>query len=126
MKIKNLNIRKKTIALALAGTLTSATLFTGCNNKQVIDTKKTFNKIIIFDYENKSATICEIKSWIDSESGKYKIQTIDNFWFTTSIYDSKLINDEDSEIKAEDFIMSILGEDAEINYLLTDTKTKTR
>ena len=126
MKIKNLNIRKKTIALALAGTLTTATLLTGCNNKQARDIKKTFNKIIIFNYEDNSATIYEVKSWIDFDSGQYKIQTIDNFWFTTSIYDSKLINDEDSEIKAEDFIMSILGEDAEINYLLTDTKTKTR
>lgn len=124
MKIKNLNIRKKTIALALAGTLTTASLLTGCSNKQSIDTKKTFNKIIIFDYENRAASIIEIKSWIDSESGQYKIKTVDDFWFTTSIYDSKLINDEDSEIKAEDFIMSILGEDAEINYLLPKTKTR--
>ena len=126
MKIKNLNIRKKAIAMALAGTLATTSLFAGCSNKQTIDTKKTFNKIVIFDYENKTASIIEIKSWTDYDSGQYKVKTYDDFWFTTSIYDSKLINDEDSEIKAEDFIMSILGENAQINYLLPDVKTKTR
>jgi len=45
----------------------------------------------------------------------------------TSSYDTKLINDEESEISAEDLIKSIKGEDAEIIYLNgEDAKTRTR
>ena len=39
------------------------------------------------------------------------------FCFVTSSFDTKLINDENSSISAEDFAKSIMGEDVEINYL---------
>ncbi len=126
MKIKNLNIRKKAVAMALAGTLSTTCLLSGCGNHQVIDTKRTFNKAIIFDYENKVALIIDVKSWGDYEGEQFQIQTSDNFWIVTSSYDTKLIDDRNSDFSAEDFARSIIGEDAEINYLNDNTKVRTR
>lgn len=122
--IRNLKIKKKIATMVLVGTISATSLLTGCSNKQTVGTKNTYNKIIIFDYNNKSASIIEVKSWGSLEGNIYRIKTSDGFWFTTSTYDSKLINDEDSEITAEEFVKSILGEDAEINYLLPQGKTK--
>ena len=128
MKIKNLNIRSKASAILLAGTITftSSTLLTGCGNQQIITTKRTFNRAVIFDYENKIASIIKVKSWKKFENNEYLIQTTDNLWILTSLYDTKLFDDENSDITVEDFALSILGENAEINYLTSKEKTRTR
>ena len=126
MAIKNLNIKKKVAAMALAWTLTTTALFSGCGNRQVVDIKRSFNKAIIFDYENKTATIIDVKSWIEFEGKQIKIQTNDDFWMITSYYDTKLIDDDDSDVTAEELVQCILGEGAQINYFSSKAKVKTK
>lgn len=123
MKIKNLEISPKIGAAILAGTISLTTL-TGCN-ATIVDTKYTFNKAIIFN--DNTATIVEIKKWADYDGEQLQIITEDGLIIVTSSFDTKLINDNDSEIKAEDIVRSILGEDAVINYLgenTTNSKSK--
>lgn len=112
-KVKNLNIKKKAIAMAATGVLATVVL-TGCN-QQVIDVKLKFNKAIIFRED--TATIVDVKKWDDYDGEQLQIITPDGLIIITSSYDTKLINDEDSEIKAEDVARSIGGDDIEIRYL---------
>jgi len=69
MKIKNLNIRPKAIALAVAGTLATASL-TGCNY-DLIDTKLTFNKALIFG--DNRVTIVEIQNGLTMTVNNFKL-----------------------------------------------------
>ena len=114
MKAKNLNIRKKAVALAATGLLATAVLTTGCN-KQVLDFKYKFNKAIIFHED--TATIIEIEKWNDYEGEQFQLLTKDGLIIVTSAYDTKLVNDEKSDLTAEDVARSIGGEDIEIRYL---------
>lgn len=110
---KNILRRKKAAAIALAGILSTTTL-TWCNHI-LVDTKMTFNKAIIFG-EN-SVTIVEIEKWSDYDGEQLQIKTKDGAYILTSSFDTKLIDDRDSTITAEDIARSIMGEDVEINYL---------
>ena len=112
-KVKNLNIKKKTITMATTGML-SVVVLAGCN-RQVVDLKLKYNKAIIF--HDDTATIVEVKHWDDYEGEQLQLTTPDGLVILTSAYDTKLINDEKSEIKAEDVARSIGGEDIEIRYL---------
>lgn len=114
MKTKNLNIRKKAIALAATGLLATVVLTTGCN-KQVMDFKYEFNKAIIFHED--TATIIEIQKWNDYEGEQIQLITKDGLVIVTSTYDTKLVNDKNSDLTAEDVARSIGGEDVEIRYL---------
>ena len=114
MKAKNLNIRKKAVALAATGLLATAVLTTGCN-QQVMDVKLKFNKAIIF--HDDSATIVDVKYWDDYDGEQLQLITPDGLVIVTSSYDTKLINDEKSLLKAEDVARSIGGDDIEIRYL---------
>lgn len=113
MKINKLEISKKAVALATAGVL-GAVMLTGCN-KQIVDIKYEFNKAIIF--RDGTATIIEIEKWNDYDGEQYQIITSDGLVIITSSYDTKLINDLNSDITAEDVARSIGGEDVEITYL---------
>lgn len=112
-KVKNLDIRKKAMAMAATGVLATVVL-TGCN-QQVIDVKLKFNKAIIFRED--TATIVDVKKWDDYDGEQLQLITPDGLIIITSSYDTKLINDEDSELKAEDVARSIGGDDIEIRYL---------
>lgn len=112
-KVKKLNVRKEAVILATTGVLATAVL-TGCN-QQVVDVKLKFNKAIIF--HDDSATIVEIKKWNDYDGEQLQLITEDGLVIVTSSFDTKLINDEKSEIKAEDVARSIGGDDIEIRYL---------
>ena len=112
-KVKNLNIRKKAIAMATAGVLATVIL-TGCN-QQVMDVKLKFNKAIIF--RGDTATIVEIEKWNDYDGEQLQLITPDGLVIVTSSYDTKLINDEKSLLTAEDVARSIGGDDIEIRYL---------
>ena len=112
-KVKNLNIRKKAIAMATAGVLATVVL-TGCN-QQVMDVKLKFNKAIIFRED--TATIVDVKYWDDYDGEQLQLITPDGLVIVTSSYDTKLINDEKSTLKAEDVARSIGGDDIEIRYL---------
>lgn len=121
LHIKNLNIKKKAITMALAGTLMTTTL-TGCNYT-LVDTKYSFNKAIIFG--DNSATIVEIEKWTDYDGEQIQIKTTEGLYILTSSFDTKLIDDSNSDISAEDLARSIMGEDVVINYL-SDNSKKTR
>ena len=112
-KVKKLNISKKAVALATTGVLATAVL-TGCN-QQVVDVKLYFNKAIIF--HDDSAVIVDVKHWNDYDGEQLQLITPDGLIIVTSSYDTKLINDEKSVLKAEDVARSIGGDDIEIRYL---------
>ena len=112
-KVKKLNVRKEAVILATTGVLATAVL-TGCN-QQVVDVKLKFNKAIIFHED--TATIVEVKHWNDYEGEQLQLITPDGLIIITSSYDTKLINDEKSLLKAEDVARSIGGDDIEIRYL---------
>lgn len=114
MDIKNLKVNKKLIALGMLGALGTMTL-TGCGNYKIIDMKYTFNKAIIFG--DHTATIVEIKKWTDYDGEQIQIQTKDGAFILTSSFDTKLIDDRISNVKAEDIARGIAGEDVVITYL---------
>lgn len=120
--VKNINIKKNVIAMALAGALTTTAL-TGCGNYTMVDTKYTYNKALIF--RDNSVTIVEVESWADYDGEQIQIKTPEGLYFVTSSFDTKLIDDSNSNISAEDFARSIVGEDVTINYL-NNTKQKTK
>ena len=120
--MKNLKLNKKAITAVLATTISLS--MTGCGNYTVFDTKYTFNKAIIFG--DNTATIVEIKKWKDYDGEQLQIITNDDLIIVTSSYDTKLINDKDSNVKAEDLARSIAGEDVEIVYLDDVAKQKQR
>ncbi len=110
--------KKKVITLALIATLATATL-TGCN-KDVWDFKYTFNKAIIVNGD--TATIVEIDKWTDYDGEQLQIITKDGTIIVTSSFDTKLINDKDGNIKAEDIARALVGDEGEITYLDTGKK----
>ena len=112
-KVKNLNIKKKAIAMAATGVLATAVL-TGCNY-DMVDFKYNFNKAIIFRED--TATIVEIQKWTDYDGEQLQLITKDGLIIVTSSYDTKLVNDEKSTLTAEDVARSIGGDDIEIRYL---------
>ena len=120
--MKNLNFRKKACVLALTSTIAVTTL-TGCGNRTVVDTQLTFNKALIFS--NDYVTIVEIQKWADYDGEQLQIKTKDGLVILTSSFDTKLIDDRNSDISAEDIARSIMGEDVTINYL-NDAPQKTR
>ena len=120
--VNNLSIKKKIIAMGFAGTLATVSLV-GCGNNDMLDTQYTFPKAVIFS--DNSVTIVEVESWSDYDGEQLQITTPEGFCFVTSSFDTKLINDENSSISAEDFARSIMGEDVEINYL-NQGKQKTK
>ena len=112
----------KRLLTAFCASSISMTLLTSCN-QTILDTKYTFNKAIIFS-EN-SATIVDVKQWKDYDDGEQiQIITSDDLVILTSSYDTKLINDEESDITAEDVAYAIGGSNIEINYLGSNSKTK--
>ncbi len=108
----NKDIKKVIMTTALAGAL-SLTL-SGCN-KAIIDTRYIFNKAIVINGD--TATIIEIRSWNDYEGEQFQLITEDGLVIITSAYDTKLINDSNSTLKAEDLARSLVGESGQINYL---------
>ena len=126
-KVKNLKVKEKAIAMALAGTLATATL-TGCGSTTHIKAMEvpSYNKAIIFG--NNTATIVEIEGYL-GHGGSYLITTKDGLILTTSEIDTKLVDDSNSDIKAEDIAISVMGDDVQINYLgqnNSNSLTKTR
>ena len=83
-------------------------------NKTIIDTTWTFNKAIIFN-DNK-ALIIPIDSWKDYEGEQLQVVTKQGQTLLLSIYNSKLVYDEKSKMKAYDFAKMYVGE----NGLVTD------
>ena len=111
--MENKNIKKLLMTSALFSTL-SLTMLTGCNY-DFMDFHYQFNKAIIFG--DNTATIIEIKKWADYDGEQLQIETEDGALIVTSSFDTKLINDLNSNVSAEDIAKSIKGDDVVINYL---------
>ena len=121
MKIKNLRIKPKLVSMILAGTIAGTTLV-GCGNMKFMDNQFYFNKAIIFEKGN--VLIVDVYKYIVEYDMQYKIILNDGTCFICSVNDTKLINEVDMGITAEEFAKSIMGEDVEINYLDVKAKTK--
>lgn len=147
MKIKNLKFEKNAKALLLATLLgfTSVTL-SSCayddeyslgNNETDNQTKKLdndnrifinnsnyFNKAIIFNYN--SACIVEISGWCKySDNDLILLVTKNGTSILCPVEDVKLVDDRDSLFNAFDIARAILGNDADITYLVeTDDYSK--
>lgn len=145
MKVKNLKFGRQAKALLLATVLgvTSVTL-SSCdyndeysldNNNHDNQTKKLdndnrlsgksnyyFNKAIIFNYN--SACIVEISGWWDYDN-LIQLVTKNGTSILCPANDVKLVDDRDSLFDAFDIARAILGNDAEITYLVeTDDHSK--
>lgn len=101
--------------VAILGIMISSTLLLSGCNYTMFDTKYTFNKAIILSED--CASIIEIKKWKDYDGEQLQIQTKDGAIILTSSKDTKLIDDRNSNISAEDLIRTIKGDDVQINYL---------
>lgn len=116
MEFRNLKFSSKAKAIALASMLVlSSTVLTGCDNQQIFNTNYTFNKAIIFN-EN-TACIIEILKWNDYDGEQIQLVLKDGTVIVTSSIDTKLINDENGIISAEEIVKALSGEDVEITYL---------
>ena len=123
MKVKNLKFGSKAKAIALGATLAlSTTILTGCNY-DFVDTNYSFNKAIIFN-EN-IACIIEITSWGDYDGEQLQLTLNDGTVILTSSFDTKLINEQNSAISAEEIAKAISGEDVEITSLDPKSYRKT-
>lgn len=121
MKVKNLKLKPKLISMILAGTITSTTLV-GCGNMKFMDNQFNFNKAIIFKEDN--VLILDVYKYITEYDMQYKIILHDGTCFTCSSSDTKLINEVESGITAEEFAKGIMGEDVQINYLTKKVKKR--
>lgn len=75
-------------------------------NYDIIDTNYNFNKVIIM--KDDTCTILPITEWTDYEGEQFQIKIKDGPTVVTAAYDTILINDIDSEIKANE-VASALG-----------------
>ena len=147
MKIKNLKFGKNAKALLLATLLgfTSVTL-SSCahddeysldnseadnkakkldnDNRLFMNNSNYFNKAIIFNYN--SACIVEISGWYKySDNDLILLVTKIGTSILCPVEDVKLIDDRDSLFNAFDIARAILGNNADITYLVeTDDHSK--
>jgi len=100
-------------------------------NMDLIDTTFSFNKSITFN--GNKAKILPIGKWKDYQGEQLQVITKDGLVLVLSSYNSKLVNDEISNITAYDFAQSYVGSDGSVtdlsnnidssfNYDIIDTK----
>ena len=100
-------------------------------NKDLFDTRWSFNKSITFNENH--ALILPIGQWKDYSGEQIQVITKDGLVLVLSSYHSKLVSDEDSSITAKQFAESYIGSDGKVtdlsnnnesnfNYDLIDTK----
>lgn len=90
-------------------------------NKDMLDTNWSFNKSITFNGNN--AIILPIDDWKDYSGEQLQVITDDGLVLVLSSYNSKLVNDEKSKIKAIDFAQSYIGSDGKVVDLSNDKRT---
>lgn len=89
-------------------------------NLDLLDTNWKFNKSITFNGNN--ALILPVAEWKDYEGEKLQIITPDGLIANLCSYNSKLINDEFSNTKAQDFASYYVGNDGNVTDLSTNVK----
>ena len=89
-------------------------------NLDILDTNWKFNKSITFNGNN--ALILPVAEWKDYEGEQLQIITPDGLIANLCSYNSKLINDEFSNTKAQDFASYYVGNDGNVTDLSTNVK----
>lgn len=89
-------------------------------NLDLLDTNWKFNKSITFNGNN--AIILPVAEWKDYEGEQLQIITPDGLIANLCSYNSKLINDEFSNTKAQDFASYYVGNDGNVTDLSTNVK----
>lgn len=84
-------------------------------NKTLIDTRYAFNKMFI--HNNNNGIILPINQWRDYEGEQLQVITDDGLVVVGSSYNTNLINDSTSEIKANEYANSYLGSDGKLTDL---------
>lgn len=121
MKVKNLKIKPKLVTMILTGAIASTTLV-GCGNMKFMDNQFGFNKAVIFGKDE--VLILDVYEYIIEYDMKYKIILNDGTCFICSASDTKLVNEVEQGVTAEEIAKGIMGEDVQINYLKTKIKKK--
>lgn len=89
-------------------------------NLDLLDTNWKFNKSITFNGNN--ALILPVAEWKDYEGEQLQIITPDGLIANLCSYNSKLINDEFSNTKVQDFASYYVGNDGNVTDLSTNVK----
>lgn len=84
-------------------------------NKDLFDTKWSFNKAVTFNGNN--AVILPVVQWKDYSGEQLQIITPDGLVMNLCSYNSKLIYDSLSSVKAKDFASMYVGTDGEVTDL---------
>ena len=121
MKISKLNITKnmkaRTTALVLAGTL-SITALTGCgsrnadtDNKDYSYSTSTYAIIVVED----TATILDVKKYLASNN-TYVVTTTDGSIVASSYVNTFIFKNEYTDISVEEFAQYLVGSDGIVNH----------
>lgn len=119
--MKNLKIRKKVMAMALAGTLATCTL-TGYG-KEAIKESKEINQVednqsnLAIVFGNETATVINIVNYIDYKNNKNRmnIRLPGNITMVTSENSKMLVANKSIE-EVEELSKNIIGENKKITY----------
>lgn len=93
MKINNLKITKKGVALALSGAIALGTL-SACGNKQIVDFNKSFN--VAVEENNGYVSIVAISDYSDYTGDAVQFATEDGLIVLTSTHRTELIKTNDA------------------------------
>lgn len=113
MKIKNLKVTKRGVALALAGTIVVTT--TGCGNKQMLDFNKLFN--VVVEHNNGYVSIVAISNYSDYTGDQVQFVTADGLKVLTGTDQTQLIKTDDANA-TYNYALMLAGndEDKVIDY----------
>ena len=87
-------------------------------NKDLFDTKWSYNKSITFNGNN--AIILPVGQWKDYEGEQLQVVSKDGLSLLLSSYNSKLVYDVNSDLKADEFAQSYVGSDGKVVDLSTN------
>lgn len=90
-------------------------------NKDLLDTNWSFNKSITFN--GNKAVILPVGKWKDYSGEQLQVITKDGLKLVLSSYNSKLVSDSDSKIKAIDFAQNYVGSDGKVLDLAESVTT---
>lgn len=107
MKIKNLKVSAKGIALLLSGTM-ALTMVSGCGNKQVLDLNKSFN--IAIEENNGYVSVAAISAYSDYSGDQVQFVTKDNLRVLTSTHQTQLIKCESTQA-INDYAIALASND---------------
>ena len=90
----------------------------GVYNKNIFDTQWNFNKVIIFNEDR--AVIIPVAKWKDYEGEQLQVITPFGMTLLLSSFNSKLVYDEKSTMKAADFAKMFVGKEGKVVDLSDD------